>query len=198
MQNFKRYAGAPDDNGVKMPSDALNASSEKLTIGELVGRLETFDSEGGAMYPWADRFVMGYPLPSFQRKQVWTPLQKMRFVESIWSRSDIGSYLVNDVSELKKTATGVIYQEMSDALLDGQQRLSAMEDYLRGRFAVADSQGTPRFWAELGKIERRRFCATTFTRSVVRSFDETLLRKAYDLRAFGGTAHDYNERASSM
>ena len=196
MQAFKRYTGATKDNSILMPSDALTASSEKLTIGELVGRLELFDEEGGDMYPWATRFAMGYPVPSFQRQLVWTSEQKVRFISSIWAGIDLGSYLVNNTYSFENGPSGKFFRSMSEALLDGQQRLTAIEDYLRGTLAVPDAQGVLRQWTDLGKVERRRFCATTFVRSTVRSFDESLLRKAYDVRAFGGTAHTEDERAS--
>jgi len=196
MGAFKRYDGASEDNSITMPRDVLNASSEKLTIGELLGRLETFDEEGGRMYPWAKGFAMGYPLPSFQRELVWTIAQKVRFIESIWAGGDLASYLLNDTYEFVGTGSAKVFREFSETLLDGQQRLTAMEEYLRGRFAVRDAQNTPRFWSELGRVDRRHFAATTFVRSTVKSFDETLLRKAYDLRAFGGTAHKEHERAS--
>lgn len=196
MGAFKRYDSASEHSSIAMPRDALNASSEKLTIGELLGRLETFDEEGGHLYPWAKGFAMGYPLPSFQRELVWTVAQKVRFIESIWAGADLASYLVNDTYEFVGTGSQKVFRKFSEALLDGQQRLSTIEEYLRGRFAVRDAEGTPRFWAELGKVERRRFAATTFVRCTVRTFDEPLLRKAYDLRAFSGTAHKEQERAS--
>lgn len=144
MQRFKRYTGATEGNSIVMPSDALNASSEKLTIGELVGRLEVFDEEGGGMYPWATRFAMGYPLPSFQRPLVWTLAQKVRFITSIWAGTDLGSYLVNDTYLLEAGPGGKAFRRLSEALLDGQQRLTAMEEYLRGTFEVPDAQGVPR------------------------------------------------------
>ena len=196
MGAFKRYTGASEDSSIAMPRDALNASSEKLTIGELLGRLETYDEEGGGMYPWAKGFAMGYPLPAFQREFVWTAAQKARFIESIWTGAELSSYLVNNTYEFVGAGSTKVFREFSEVLLDGQQRLTTMEEYLRGRFAVRDAQGTPRFWAELGKVERRRFAATTFVRCTVSTFDESLLRKAYDLRAFGGTPHKEHERAS--
>jgi hypothetical protein len=82
MDAFKRYSGASEDSSIIMPRDALNASSEKLTISKLLGRLETLDEEGGHMYSWAKGFAMGYPLPVFQRGLVWTAVQKVRFIES--------------------------------------------------------------------------------------------------------------------
>jgi hypothetical protein len=120
----------------------------------------------------------------------------VRFITSIWAGTDLGSYLVNDTYSFESGPGGKFFRNLSEVLLDGQQRLTALEGYLRGTFAVPDARGVLRRWNDLGKVERRRFCATTFVRSTVRSFDEALLRKAYDLRAFGGTAHTDDERAS--
>lgn len=199
---FHRYEGASEfDNGIRMDRDLLQANTSSMSISELITRFEQFINGGNAskaMYPWADRFVMGFPLPVFQRPPVWTRAQKVRFIESVWAGIDLGSYMVNDQFEIIHGPAGDTYREFSDALLDGQQRLSAIEDYILSGFAVADSQGVPRFWSDLPKVERRRFASYTFSRACIKTWDEGALRKAYDLRAFGGTAHTEDQRASDF
>jgi hypothetical protein len=103
--------------------------------------------------------------------------------------------LFNDVYEIQKVAGVETFREFSESLLDGQQRLTAMEDYILNRIAVPDAAGVPRYWRELSKRERRRFGDVTFVRTTVSSFDEALLIQAYNLRAFGGVAHAESERA---
>jgi hypothetical protein len=200
MTKFNRYDGCEDANtSVIMPKDILEARSQRLSIGELIGHYETFLNEptgGSAMYPWATRFAMGYPLPSWQRPLVWAPDQKVRFILSIWEGVDLGSYLVNDQWEYVEEADRAPYfRELSEVLLDGQQRLTALEEYITNRFAVPDGAGQLRYWREVPRIERRRFCSITLTKATITSWDEALLRKAYDLRAFGGTAHTEDQRA---
>lgn len=197
---FNRYAGADQGSQSElMPRDSLNARVSSLCIGELLGNLEKFqsdDSSGKARYPWATRFVMGYPLPSWQRPLVWTMEQKVRFIQSIWFGIDLGTYMVNECYEFVEEAGGKShYREFSDILLDGQQRLSALEDYVFNRFPVPDASGVLRYWSDLGRVERRGFCAIPFARASVSTWDEAELRKAYDLRAFGGTPHTEDQRA---
>ncbi len=194
---FSRNAGADTaDKHIVMPHDVINARTRALSIGELLGRLEAFTENqlsGAYKYPWATRFAMGYPLPSWQRPLVWTPMQKVRFIYSIWSGGEIGSYLVNDIFEFVGDDQT---REFTDVLLDGQQRLTTLEEYVTDRFAVPDREGTLRFWSELPPPERRRFARHQFSQATVSSWDEKLLRLAYDLRAFGGTAHNEDQRAS--
>ena len=201
LKPFRRYEGAPQDGaaGPRMPADELNANLSNLVISELLGRLERFTSgeEGPHMFPWAKGFAMGYPLPRWQRKLVWTPEQKVRFIHSIWSGVDIGSYLVNDIYELKGEGADQHYREFSESLLDGQQRLTALEEYLYDGFAVPDETGVPRVWSELSRVERRRFGSFHFAKATIRSWDDGLLLRAYDLRALGGTPHQAHERAST-
>jgi hypothetical protein len=196
MEKFNRYSGAVEENDVQMPVQVLHASSSKLRISELFGTLEDhLNNNTATRYPWAKGFVMGMPLPWFQRPSKWDKDRKVAFITSIWSGVDLGSYLINDVYEIQKVAGVETFREFSESLLDGQQRLTAMEDYILNRIPVPDAAGVPRYWRELSKRERRRFGDVTFVRTTVSSFDEALLIQAYNLRAFGGVAHAESERA---
>lgn len=200
MTPFHRYDSVAEDSAVRMPEDLLDARVSAVSIAEVLGRFERFTSgdkyEGPAMYPWASRFVMGFPLPEWQRPLVWLPEQKVRFIQSIWAGVDIGSYMLNESYEYEDDAAGVPrFRKFSEVLLDGQQRLSAIEAYVLNEFAVPDFDGVPRFWRELPKVERRRFSSLHFARATVKSWDERKLRLAYDLRAFGGTPHTEAQRA---
>lgn len=171
----------------------MGARAIPTCISELIGSLEASDAQHQQQYPWAERFVMGMPLPSWQRPLVWTSEQQIRFITSIWEGVDIGSYLVNDIVEFDAPDR---YRKFSDIVLDGQQRLHAIQCYLQDLIAVPDALGQPRLWSELGRIERRRFGQFQFARATVCSWDESFLRKVYDLRAFGGTPHAPDQRAS--
>ena len=198
LQPFTRYDGAAEtDDSVRMPSDELGANVLNVCMSELLLRLEQFTNgeEGPHMYPWATRFAMGYPLPYWQRELKWDLEQKVRFIESIWAGVDVGTHLVNDVYEFEGTGASLRYRKFSQVLLDGQQRLTALEDYLYNRFQVRDSAGVLRYWRDLPKVERRRFGNFHFAKATISSFDEGLLVRAYNLRALGGTPHEENERA---
>lgn len=197
LHPYSRYVGCDenDTNARRMPSAVLDTRSSPRTVGELIGRLEEYSQnqeKWHTEYPWASRFVMGYPLPSWQRPLVWTQEQKVRFITSLWEEVDVGSYLLNDQFEFENG----VYREFSEVLLDGQQRLSALQSYVLSEFPVPDAEGKPCYWNELSRVERRFFSNKTFARAGVRSWDEKQLRRAYDLRSFGGTPHKESERAS--
>lgn len=68
MKQFKKYEGADTAQDIKMPRDTLRLNTFSTVIGELMTHFEEFTDpdnkvEGPELYPWADRFVMGYPLP---------------------------------------------------------------------------------------------------------------------------------------
>ena len=181
-----------------MPEARLSASTSPRSVGELVGRLEKFtaDLEERKLYPWAERFIMGYPLPPWQRPAVWTQDQMAQFITSIWMDVDLGSYLVNDQADYSHRPDGGLQTRyLSDVLLDGQQRLTALQGYVLSEFAVPDAQGLPCYWKDLSKVERRFFCNKTFSLSYVRTWDEAELRHIYNLRAFGGVRHSEDQRA---
>lgn len=167
-------------------------------IDMLASNLEAYSADPArarGKYPWATRFAMGHPLAPWQRPAAWTEEQKVRFITSIWMGSDLGSYLVNGWYEF--AANGDAYELNSEVLLDGQQRLTALEGYLLGKFGVPDADGGVRYWSEVGDKERKRFLAMPFAQARVHSGDEAALRKVYDLRAFGGTPHTEDQRASA-
>lgn len=193
---FKRSAGALPDVPRRMPSSDIKATTSPRTIGELLGRLENYtrdEAEQHRLYPWATRFVLGYPLPSWQRQLCWSLDQKTRFINSLWLDVDVGSYLVNEYFEF--TDDGAL-REFSEILLDGQQRLTALQEYVLNVFPVTDANGVTCFWKELGISERRLFGNKAFNMTKVNSSDEAVLREIYDLRSFGGVRHTEDERAS--
>ncbi|MBA1193686.1 DUF262 domain-containing protein [Pseudomonas entomophila] len=180
-----------------MPQKELNATLQMFQVDVLASNLESYSinpERARGKYPWATRFAMGHPLAPWQRPAAWTEEQQVRFITSIWMGSDLGSYLVNGWYEF---ADGDAYALNSEVLLDGQQRLTALEGYLLGKFGVPDSDGCLRFWSEVGDKERKRFLGIPFAQARVHSSDEVALRKVYDLRAFGGTAHTEDQRASA-
>ena len=193
---FQRLSGADDSGSIRMPQKQLDATLYMFQVDMLAVNLEAYAADPArahAKYPWAARFAMGHPLAPWQRPAVWTEEQQVRFITSIWMGSDLGSYLVNGWYEF---ADGGAYELNSEVLLDGQQRLTALESYLLGKFGVPDADGCARYWAEVGDKERKRFLAMPFAQARVHSGDEAALRKVYDLRAFGGTPHTEDLRAS--
>jgi hypothetical protein len=123
-----------------------------------------------------ERAIGPFVLPPFQRPPVWTPEQKIRFIESCWMGLPIGAYVVN-------AAYDTPYDQW---LLDGQQRITAIFDYVGDEFPVYGL-----FYSELTVPEKRQWTnGIVFTRLEVKHQNTAELREVYDRLAYGGTPHD--------
>ncbi len=194
---FQRYADdEPSELRIQMPQRVLATTVSHYPIDVLVGQWEKYlvdPSSAREHFPWAARFVMGMPVPTRARGLEWNLGQKSRFISAIWSGGDLGSYLTNDWYEPESGSRALA--ENSEILIDGQQRLHSLEEYLLDRLAIPDAQGQPRIWSELGNSERRRFLSTIFTHARVSSGDEVALRRTYDLCALGVVPRSFDQRA---
>jgi hypothetical protein len=143
---------------------------------------------GQPIFEWEDskhlnggRHVMGYNLPSWQRPFVWTQAQSIRLIESIWLGLNIGTYTFNRSHE---------DPAFDNLLIDGQQRLFSIQNYLSDEFPVFGH-----FWSDLCRAEQRSFESRHFHCFITKSTDEEYLRGYYDMMNFGGTAHQEDQRA---
>jgi hypothetical protein len=194
---FQRYADdETSDPRIQMPQRFLSTTVSHYPIDVLARHLEKYlvdPSSTHDRYPWAARFVMGMPVPTWSRGLEWNVGQQARFISAVWSGADLGSYLTNDWCE--PADTGRTLAENSEILVDGQQRLHSLEEYFLDRLAVPDAQGQARVWSELGNGERKRFLSTIFSHAKVSSGDEVALRKTYDLCAQGVVPRSFEQRA---
>lgn len=186
----------PDSERI-MPSPGLSPSVGPCIISGLIHELRTFDPEVARLeYPWADRFVMGLPLVPWQREFKWDEEQSRRFITSAWSGVHLGTYIVTDmVIRERVPGPGVVYEPLSNAVIEGQQRLKSIELYVTDQLAVPNARGELTLWSELPRREQRRFENTIFNRGVIRELDERKLKAAYNLMNYGGTPHRESERA---
>ena len=124
-----------------------------------------------------ERALGPFVLPPFQRPPVWTEAQKVRFIESIWMGLPIGSYVVN---------AGKYGSRFDDWLLDGQQRVTAILDYMADALSVYG-----RVFSALPEVVHRGFeFGRVFTRLETKIENEAELREVYDRLAYGGTPHE--------
>jgi hypothetical protein len=136
----------------------------------------------GEFAPMGRRTVMGFILPSWQRPLVWTEQQQVRFLESAWRGLNLGTYTYNMTND---PATDGL-------LIDGQQRMYAIEQYLADAFPVFGYR-----WSELSEPDTRRFdMSIKFCCYITETTDEDYLREYYDLMNFGGVAHTEDQRAA--
>lgn len=182
-----------------MPPKAVTQSIAPRTFSELIANLQTWNPETAAReYPWADRFVLGLPLVPWQRPFKWSAQQCERFVASAWSGVHLGSYIVTPLEFERKGLDfqGVEYTRLSNAVIDGQQRLTALEMYFTDRIALPDIDGKLALWSDVDTVDQRRFARTIFGRGELQTLVEEKLRSYYDLLNFGGTTHLESERAT--
>ena len=118
-----------------------------------------------------------FKLPDFQRPLVWTIEQKIKLIESLWVGIPIGTYTVNESNNPN-------YDRL---LIDGQQRINAIKEYVNNGFKVYDL-----FYSE---VTDRKFTNCQFPCYVTQSDDIEYLKNYYNLMNFGGTAHKEGERA---
>ena len=149
-------------------------TDERAMLDKLCGRTEN-------EFEWIGRFV----LPPFQRPAVWSSDQKVRFVESIWLGYEIGRYVIYQPHN-------PTYSRFTDALIDGQQRIRTILEYVAGGFPVFGYRYT-----ELPLIDRRAFdFGTIFPKSEIKhTLSEAELRDIYNRLNYGGTPHTEDQRA---
>lgn len=195
---FQRYTGDEiSDHSIQMTQRVLETSTHQFPIDVLALRFEQYLADPSSVhekYPWAARFVLGFPVSSWQRGLAWNAGQKARFITAVWSGAGLGSYLTNDWCG--SAAGHMAMDENSDILIDGQQRLYSLEQYFLDQLAIPDAQGMPRVWSEIGNSERKRFLSTIFAHSSVSSDDEKALRKTYDLYTQGLAPRAHDQRAA--
>lgn len=128
------------------------------------------------------RTIMGFKVPKWQRPLVWTMRQKISLIESIWSGLNIGTYSYN--------VTPTPEHPLDLVLIDGQQRLFAIQEYIEDKFKVHGY-----LYSEITVFDRRRFGMSHFSCYETHTEDEQYLKDYYNLTNFGGTAHKEEERA---
>lgn len=166
-----------------IPEPLLSGTRRDFTISELV------NSSTSDTYAPEDRRLLGLVLPPWQRPEVWSVEQKRRFIEGIFLGFGCGYYVKNG---MEWGANGKALP-MAGWLLDGQQRISAIRDFLSSDLVVFEDV----VFGAMPIADRRRFLNRPFA-----CFDldyienEDTLRELYDRLNFGGVPHSPDQRAS--
>lgn len=164
------------------------------------GRFEKWRSDGKK----AD--LLGFYLPPFQRPEVWTVKQKRSFIESVFVGNSIGS-VVFVSTDIDATTDGW--------LIDGQQRLTAVRDFLSNSFTIfndiswddvkadipyannwydyqhKDDEGNVSIVSVTPLRHWRRSC---FDAVIIDETNEEYLKVLYERMNYGGTAHTEEDR----
>jgi hypothetical protein len=154
------------------------------TLGEFLSKYKDFKEEGPLVE--ADRYVMGFPIPPWQRPIVWTEAQQVSFIENVLIGVPTGTIAVVDFGYENGS---LIFG--SDWLLDGQQRLMAIQNYVDGVFMAHGI-----YYADLERTDHSlRFRGRAFPSLVLSHMPEDDLKQFYNTYNFGGVAHSEADRA---
>jgi hypothetical protein len=143
----------------------------------------------------AGEWVMGFAIPPFQRAHVWTNDQAVAFVNSARRGLNLGTYTFNTTVGIKEARrideNGRDHYFADLWLLDGMQRLTALQRFFDNEFPVGGS-----FWKDLPADTKRFFLSNVhFSAYETNLVDEAVMREMYDAMNFGGTAHREEDRA---
>lgn len=142
----------------------------------------------------AERYACGFPIPSFQRTHVWTQDQQIKFIESVWKGVPLGSFMFHRMDwHTSETHNQVVPAKFSGWLIDGQQRLTALEAYWNDEFPVFGG-----LWSEISRRDKREFSGFKFSHNEVVFETEEEIKELYLLMAFGGTAHTEADREHAL
>lgn len=149
-------------------------------------------------YAGPGEWVCGYLLPPFQRPPVWTMEDNIRFIDSARRCVNIGEFTVNITFGNKNAKTymdGDREVYVGDLwLLDGQQRLRALQAFFDNEFPVHGM-----FWKDLSPDDRGGFLNTVKFPFWETAFtDEDSAAEYYDLRNFSGVRHTEADRARPL
>ena len=131
-----------------------------------------FDGEGERLL----RFV----LPPFQRSSVWKRSQQVKFMESLILGMPIGTYCYS--LSLKN-------RKVNGWLIDGQQRIRAIEQYVNDAFPVFGF-----LYSQLTKPDHRRIENMSFGAYVLTDVDEKELLERYISLNYSGTPHTDSDK----
>lgn len=137
----------------------------------------------------AERYACGLPVPSFQRHLVWTQEQQIKFIESAWRGIPLGSFMIHRMDWER----GGKALPFSGWVIDGQQRLTAIDAYWNNEFPVYGS-----LWSDVPRRDQRAFLNTKFPHYEVVVKDEDEIKELYLLMAFGGVAHTEADRQHAL
>lgn len=181
-----------------MPPRLFFGNARSTSMDSLIHARNTQASDIASGF-WGDdaQWLLGTIIPPFQRPVVWEQERMAAFIESAWLGLHLGNFVYNDLSQDPNVSTwrddqGLERFHHTDRwLIDGQQRLTAIDRYLGDEFAVAG-----KFWSELGPRDQRRFAQIPFGSTTLAMTSEHDMRILYDKMNFGGVAHTADQRAT--
>jgi hypothetical protein len=178
------------------PARTHYAYERSLTVGDLYGKRRRMleNPEEEMKFLDGDRFVCGYVLPDFQRGHRWSQEQGVAFVESLILGHHPGHFKYN--STLNMPFVEIDGREVSQFnlwLIDGQQRLTALDAYWDDEFPVFDL-----YWSEVEVRDQRRLWNMVFPAGEYQIADYHELVDVYWTLNRGGVPHTDEEMSLAI
>lgn len=129
-----------------------------------------------------DNRLFRFILPPFQRPPVWNQRQQVKFMESLILGLPVGTYTYSQSYGLPTDGW----------LIDGQQRMNAIKEYLDNQFKVFGY-----YYRDLGIVDIRRFEGMSFPAYVLKDCEEKEMLERYIALNYGGTPHTESDKAKS-
>lgn len=154
-----------------MPKQIVRGTRSSLSLDSLLNSRHHTEDAGPDC-------VLGFLLPPFQRPAVWTPEQQARFIESLYMGFPLGEIVL-----MERRYEGRLTRR---PLIDGQQRLRALEAWVDGQLVVCGQRFT-----DLPQKHRDHFgfLETVGVLMLDSHTDEETLKFIYERLNFGGTPH---------
>lgn len=172
-----------------IPPKLLEGQRREYSIEMLLNGISNIDST----LP-EERKLLTLVLPPWQRPEVWDTARKIAFIEGIYLGFGCGQYVVNGQDWLMPEGPGgeAVQAPMSGWLLDGQQRIASIRDYVNGDLVIFGDVTYP----ALSQGDKRRFGNQSFPCFQLDYInDESVLKALYARLAFGGMAHTTEDMA---
>jgi len=159
----------------KLPEKILSGTTRDMSVSHLL--------QPAPEVLLSERSLLRWVLPPWQRPEVWDLARKRAFIEGIFLGLGAGYYVVHEEDWDRDGQR----KPMSGWLLDGQQRISAIRDFVQGEVVIFDGLR----WGDLSELDRlRRFLRAPFPYvEIAYQDDERRLKEIYVRMNFGGMAH---------
>ena len=173
---------------IQLPEKIVSGSTSSLMISDIMRPRDTFDNE---MFVEGQPTVGGYFVPPFQRPLVWTESQKRSLIESVFLGLSIGAVMVTETREMENGK----YLPSADWVIDGQQRMNALEEYMYGDLQVFLGTPAEHRYNDLSPAQKRFFKQTPMGFITIKEANVDALRELYNRLNFSGTNHTEDQKA---
>lgn len=171
---------------MNVPKRIMNGTRRDYTLETLFRGIDmgTADTNVG------ERQLLSLTLPAWQRPEQWSVEKKKAFMEGIFLGFGTGQFVVNG-SDWQPGEYGIEHKPFSGWLIDGQQRISAVRDFVFNGMVLFEGLTYKGMTApEVRRFHREQFPCFELDYTA----DEQLLKTLYNRLNFGGVAHTPEQR----